>query len=306
MSKLKFGIDKSALTSVNTSYERGRELVTQLFEALTLPDYVTLLPNIKSGDLIPLLSFNPTFRVGTCGYQNNNDIVASNVTMTTKELQSDVTLCPKDLVGSAFERYLPKGVTMEDLGDIQAQVEMFMLARYGSALQNMLLTGVAGANSINGLITLAYAVGSGVQTATGTAPTNADALDKLLLLYEKMDSKALNARPLIIVGMDWAKKAIAQAYNDNNFHYNLRIDENNGFELPTTNVRVQAYEALNGTNRALAGAGDHMFIGTDLADDMATLQIWYSKDNQEIRSTFRCRVGTALAFASGMARYDVQ
>jgi len=301
--KLKFGIDKSGLTSINTSYEKSRELITSLFESLTLLDYVTLLPNIKSGDLVPLLNFNPSFVAGGCGYSDGNNLVASDVVMTTKLLKSDVTICPNDLVASAFERYLPEGVHMEDIGTVQEAVELFMLAKYGEAIQNMLLTGTAGTNSIDGLITRAYA-DSNVQEVSGTAPTTADALDKLYALYEKLDIKANNARPLLLVGADWAKMAIIQA-KDANYALNLRLDENNGFELPFTNVRVQAYNALSTTNKALIGAGVHMFVGTDLKDDMQMLKIWWSEDNQEIRSTIRFRIGTALAFTSGMARYNV-
>jgi hypothetical protein len=307
MKTLKFSIDKSALSSISTSYEKSRELIVEPFEAARLFDYITLLENIKSGDLLPAISFNLTFVAGGCGYQDGGSLAVSNVAMITKELKSDLTLCPKDLVGTAYERFLPAGVNMEDLGSVDDVIKTILIGVYAKAIQNMALTGVAGTNSIDGIVTRAYA-STTIQEVTGTAPTVSDALTKLFAIYQKMDTATLSAdmKPVILVGSDWLRMAAMQAFNDNRLAYNFQIDGNNGFTLPTTNVRVQGFDALNGTNKALAGSGKMIFAGTDLKDDMAILKYWWSEDNQEIRSTIHFRLGTALAFDNKMVRYKVE
>jgi len=113
-------------------------------------------------------------------------------------------------------------------------------------------------------------------------------------------------RPVIIVGNDWLKNAVLQAFNDNRYFGNVAIDADNGFILPATNVRVQGFDVLNGTNKAIAGTGDLLFVGTDLQDDMAQLIYWWSEDNQEIRTRIQFRLGTQIAFPSLFVRYIVQ
>ena len=183
----------------------------------------------------------------------------------------------------------------------------YLAMRYAKAMQDMALVGVSGNHSIDGLITKAYAQNSGVVSVTGAAPTTANAMDLLFAIFAAMPASILGSdkRPIIIVGTDWLKMAAIQSYNDNRMAFNVVIDEENGFQLPTTNVRVQGFDALNTTNKALAGSANHMFVGTDLRDELTMLKAWWSEDNLEFRTSFRARLGTALAFASDMRKFVV-
>jgi len=310
MKKLNFNFDITGTTNIALQPDEQREIVYKIFGAARLFDHITLLERIKSGDAIPLINFTPAFSEGTCGFSNNNDIIVTDKTITTKALKSDVALCPSDLTKTAFERYLPDGVLneMQDLTFKDALVA-YMAGRYAREIQRLALVGdTAGtpADAIDGLVTQAYAAGSGVVSVSGTAPTSTDALTKLFNIYEAMKSDILDpeARPVILVGMDWLRKAAIQSYNDNRTAYNFTIDAQGGFVLPTTNVRVQGFNELNGTNKALAGAGIYAFVGTDLEDDMSQVKMWFSEDNQEIRSTFRARLGAALVFADQFVKYN--
>jgi hypothetical protein len=303
--KLRFSFDKSALDELNISIDEGRELIYAPFEAARLFDYVTLLTNIKSGDYLPIVDFNPSFVAGGCGYSDGNQVGLTSETITTKLLKSDLTLCPNDLVGTAFERYLPEGANVEDF-EFSDALRTYLIANYARAIQNMCLTGTAGENSIDGLVTRIYAA-TDVNVVEGTAPSADDALTKLFAIYQAMPGVVLSSdkRPVILVGNDWLKMAVIQAFNDNRYFGNIAIDADNGFILPATNVRVQGFEVLDGTNQAIAGAGSLMFVGTDLEDDMSTLRYWWSEDNQEIRSVIQFRIGTQVVRTNLFARYEV-
>lgn len=308
MKKLNFNFDITGATNIALQPDEKREIVYKIFGAARLFDHVTLLERIKSGDAIPLINFTPTFSQGTCGFSPNNSVVVTDKTITTKPLKADVPLCPSDLVNTAFERYLPDGVfnEMEDLTFKDALIA-YMVGRYAREIQRLALVGdTTGTDAIDGLITQAYATGSGVVSVTGTAPTSTDGLTKLFNIYEAMKSDILDpeARPVILVGMDWLKKAALQSYNDNRTAYNFTIDAQGGFVLPTTNVRVQGFNELNGTDKALAGAGIYAFVGTDLEDDISKVDMWFSQDNQEIRTIFRARLGAALVFADQFVKYN--
>lgn len=302
------GISTQGATSINVSYDEGRQFVKKAFEMPVLFSKVTLLENIKSGDLVPLLNIVPDLKAKSCGYTDDQSISMTDVVMNTKLLGADLTLCWNTLVGTTWERYLPAGSVIEDVADLKEAIINYLSERYAKAMQDMALVGQNGNHSIDGLITKAYAQNSGVVSVTGSTPTTANAMDLLFAIYESMPASILssNNRPIIIVGTDWLKKASIQSYNDNRMAFNVVIDEENGFQLPTTNVRVQGFDALNSTNKALAGSADHMFVGTDLRDELTTLRAWWSEDNLEFRTSFRARLGTALAFTSDMRKYEVE
>lgn len=303
--KLKFSFNTDNLTSIKISPDRQKDIMYEIFQTANLFTKVNLLTGIKSGDYIPLMSITPSFAAGGCGYSDNNAIALSDKQLTTKLLKSDLTMCPSSLAGSVFEVYLPEGANEQDF-TTEELIVMYLKQKYAKAIQNMCLTGTTGASSIDGLITLAYASSSVVEVE-GTAPTTSDALDKLFAIYSAMNDGSLTAEaePIIIVGNDWLRKASLQSYNDNRVMYNFVIDEQNGFTLPTTNVRVQGYDVLNSTNKALAGSSKYMVLGTDLEDDMSTVDVWYSRDNKEIRSRIQFRIGAALLFESTLRRYKV-
>ncbi|MEO0132865.1 MAG: hypothetical protein ABIK73_08060, partial [candidate division WOR-3 bacterium] len=174
-------------------------------------------------------------------------------------------------------------------------------------IADLALTGdTGGGDPLDGFITKLYAA-AGVINVSGPAPTTANALTQLFAVYENMSDETLqsSARPVIFVGLDWLRKAAIQAYNDNRFAYNFQIDERNGFTLPSTNVRVQGFEALNGTNKLLAGAADYLLVGTDIEDDFSTINMWYSQDNRAIRISVRMRLGVAIAFVNKFVKYTV-
>lgn len=303
--RLTFAFDKTDLTTISVKPDESRELVHDVFVAANLFDKIRLLENIKSGNYIPIMNFTPAFAAGACGYSDAGSLALSDKTIITKLLKSDLTMCPHDLAGSAFEIYLPEGASEEDLS-ILDQIKLYLTAKYAKAIQTMALKGTTGAASIDGLLTLAYA-STDVVDVEGTAPTTSDALDKLFAVYEAMDDASLSSdnKPIIICGMDWLRKASIQSYNDNRPMFNFVIDDENGFTLPTTNVRVQGFDELNATNKLLAGSALNMVIGTDLQDDITSLKVWWSEDNQEIRSNLIFRIGAQLLFETQLRRYNV-
>jgi len=141
MKKLQFAFDKTNLSAINASLDKGRELISAPFESARLFDYIRLLTNIKSGDYLPLINFEPSFVAGGCSYTNNNNVVLSERVMTTKLLKSDVTLCPNDLAGSGFERYLAPGANTDGF-TFEDALKTYLIGKYALAIQNMALTGL--------------------------------------------------------------------------------------------------------------------------------------------------------------------
>ena len=94
------GISTTGANSINVSFDEGRQFVKKAFELAVLFDKVTLLENIKSGDLIPVLDITPDLKAKTCGYTDDQSLSMSDVAMTTKLLGADLTLCWNTLTGT--------------------------------------------------------------------------------------------------------------------------------------------------------------------------------------------------------------
>lgn len=305
--KMIFGWDTSSLTNIGYDITQQREILKQIIIAPNLMEYVNLYEDIKAAEAVPLLSGTwDLASKSACGFSDNTQIKVSDVQLAVQRVGFDAQLCPNDLRGSAFRRYLPAGADEQELG-FEEVLTSYITQVTARAIADLVLTGDTGSGDpINGFITQLYAA-SGVINVTGAAPTTSNALTLLFNIYENMSDETLqsDARPVIFVGLDWLRKAAIQSYNDNRMAYNFQIDDRNGFTLPTTNVRVQGFEALNGTNKALAGAGNYLLVGTDLEDDFSTINMWYSQDNRAIRVSVRMRLGAAIAFVTKFAKYTV-
>ena len=65
---------------------------------------------------------------------------------------------------------------------------------------------------------------------------------------------------------------------------------------PGTNVRVIAVPGLTGTNRIVASYLGNFHLGTDLLSDEEQFSIFYSRDNDEVRSIAAFKCGVQLAW----------
>jgi hypothetical protein len=90
----------------------------------------------------------------------------------------------------------------------------------------------------------------------------------------------------------------------NLYHYNA--DAIN-FELfiPGTNIKLVALNGLNGTSRIIAGRKSNMYMGVDLMNEEERFEIFYARENDEVRFMSAFKVGTQVAFPSQVANFEL-
>ena len=95
--------------------------------------------------------------------------------------------------------------------------------------------------------------------------------------------------------------------NYNNYVVNLRTanyfhfsPEEAGEEFitfhPATNIRVVGVPGLTGANRIVLGKSSQFVIGVGLMDDTERLDMWYSRDNDEVRLQGQFNLASNIAF----------
>mgnify|MGYP003346033219 FL=1 len=68
------------------------------------------------------------------------------------------------------------------------------------------------------------------------------------------------------------------------------------FIYPGTNVKVIAVPGLTGTNRIVCTYLGNLFYGTDLLSDEEQFSIFWSRDNDEVRSIAAFKAGVQTAY----------
>ena len=93
------------------------------------------------------------------------------------------------------------------------------------------------------------------------------------------------------------RKYVTNLRTANYFFYSPE-DAGKAFQTihPATNVVVAPAKGLNGSNRVTLGPAGYMVIGTDLMSDSEALKMWYSADNDEVRTLIKFKVGVGYAF----------
>ena len=66
--------------------------------------------------------------------------------------------------------------------------------------------------------------------------------------------------------------------------------------VPGTNITVIALNGLTGTSSIYATNLDNLFLGLDLEGEEDQLDVWYSRDFQEIRAQAKYKMGVQIAF----------
>jgi hypothetical protein len=107
----------------------------------------------------------------------------------------------------------------------------------------------------------------------------------------------------IFVGYDWYRLLILAFREKNMFSYNPQDANANSFILPATNIEIIAVHGLNGTGDAYAMSMSNVAMGVDLEDEEASYKVWYSEDNDEIRTKVSFKLGVNVAFPSECVKF---
>ena len=138
---------------------------------------------------------------------------------------------------------------------------------------------------------------TGITVATGIVAGNVvDIVDGIV---ELIPADIIDADDLVIyMGYD-KYRVYAKALRDANlFHYNGAENQGQEFSqmVPGTNVKVVAFKGLNGTDRIITSRVANLYVGVDMLNDAENFDIFYSKDNDEVRFLSKFKLGVQVAF----------
>jgi len=297
-------------------------LMAAIFDAKTqglIKSQGMVLTGVKGPQSLPIMETDAFFQLDACGYTPSGTTTITQRTITPGKVKVEETLCPKDMEAYFTVEALRAGSTYEDFGN--ADFEAAYLQRKNERIANQLETaiwqgdtasGSANLKRFDGLIKLIDAgspVDANVSGYTGVATittiTSANVLAAVKGVKNAIPAALKGKKDVVIFcGYDVYDMYVDAGVAANYFHYNF-ADESNygGLKVPGTGIRLEAVHGLDGTGDMYATRLSNVVLGVDAEADAESYDLWYSKDNNEIRSRVAFKLGVQVAFTEECVKF---
>jgi hypothetical protein len=300
-----------AFTFTNLSSYTDQErlpLITKAVFSARSASLFTKQVGIKFAANLNLMDTDAVLQGGdACGYTTSGTTTISARVLTVGRMKVMETLCPRSLEQYWTQTQLTAGSMYDGVPFEQAFAEQKAL-RIAEALETAIWQGNA---YFSGMLQILNAAsGSTISGNTGAVSasvgiTSSNVIGIFDNIYNQIPQAILTKNDLVIF-CGWNNyRTLVQAFKQGTNTGGLAVLYNqvdlaslaNGeFVYPGTNVRVIAVPGLTGTNRIVASYLGNFFYGTDLLSDEEQFSIFYSRDNDEVRSIAAFKCGVQLAW----------
>jgi hypothetical protein len=300
-----------AYTFTNLSSYTDQErlpLITKAVFSAKSASLFTKQVGIKFAANLNLMDTDAVLQGGdACGYTTSGTTTISARVLTVGRMKVMETLCPRALEQYWTQTQLTAGSMYDGIPFEQAFAEQKAL-RIAEALENAIWQGNT---YFSGMLQILNAAsGSTISGNTGAVSASVGITASNVIgifdgIYNQIPQAILTKNDLVIF-CGWNNyRTLVQAFKQGTNTGGLAVMYNqvdlaslaNGeFVYPGTNVRVIAVPGLTGTNRIVASYLGNFFYGTDLLSDEEQFSIFYSRDNDEIRSIAAFKAGVQLAW----------
>jgi hypothetical protein len=300
-----------AFTFTNLSSYTDQErlpLITKAVFSARSASLFTKQVGIKFAANLNLMDTDAVLQGGdACGYTTSGTTTISARVLTVGRMKVMETLCPRSLEQYWTQTQLTAGSMYDGVPFEQAFAEQKAL-RIAEALETAIWQGNA---YFSGMLQILNAAsGSTISGNTGAVSasvgiTSSNVIGIFDNIYNQIPQAILTKQDLVIF-CGWNNyRTLVQAFKQGTNTGGLAVLYNqvdlaslaNGeFIYPGTNVRVIAVPGLTGTNRIVASYLGNFHLGTDLLSDEEQFSIFYSRDNDEVRSIAAFKCGVQLAW----------
>lgn len=285
----------------------GGELLAKALIGATTPKYSTVRLGVKGTQALNLLDSNPTFQPGDCSLSTSGTTTFTQRQISTCPETLFESLCYKQLYPTYQSMLMNAGQTSETV-PFESMIGDLKVKQIQQRIEDQLWN----ANPLSGACFsgLTYLIASG-QTGIGVSVSgtsfsssanygsNGNPITEVDKLIDALDDNAMS-RDDLVVFMSYANwRLYLQALTRANFFANYIGSSNvtNNMEAthPNTNVKVVPTLGLNGSNKITIGPKAYQVVGFDLTSDHEKVDMWYSKDFDEIRIRANYNYGVQIA-----------
>jgi hypothetical protein len=297
----------SFVSPLTTYTEQRLPLITKAVFSARTASLFTKQVGIKSAATLNLMDTDAAFQSGTaCGWNvagaASGNTTFTQRTITVAPLKIQEALCPRSLEQYWMQSQLTAGSTYDGVPFEQAFAEQKAL-RIAEALENAIWSG---STLVTGLLTILNAA-SGSTVSGNTAAVSAsvgittnNVISIFDNIYNRIPQAILTKNDLVIFcGWDTFRTLIGAFKSTASVMYNqvdLQGLADGDIIYPGTNVRVVAVPGLLGYNRLVCSYLGNFFYGTDLLSDEERFELFWSRDNDEVRFQCALKIGVNVAY----------
>lgn len=303
-SKENFSYVVSSITGFTD--QLGGELLAKALIGATTPKYANVRLGIKGTQQLNLLDSSPSFQAGACGWNASGTTTFTQRSITVCPERVNEALCPDDLYPTYQSMLLQPGQTEESVPFENVIADLKVKQIQQRIEQKLWQATTAGGDCFDGFKTLIASGQTGIGVSAGTvfSPSAAygvsgNPITEVDLLINALDDNAMSREDLVVF-MSYANfRLYVQALTRANFFTNYiggtEITANMEAIHPNTNVKVVPTLGLAGSNKVTIGPKEYTICGFDLLSDHERMEIWYSKDFNEVRYRANYNYGAQIA-----------
>lgn len=309
------GFTVSSLTDyVN---EQSTDLLTAFQFSGESADLATIHSGIKSAEALQFVVSTPVPQDGSaCGFNASGDTAFTQRIITTAAVKYQDNLCPRTLESKWTQLLLKKGQKYDESAipaKIIDDIKNRIIANTETAdWQGDTTSGSAFLSRYDGLRKIIKgATGTVTATASTWNATNARAIIKNIISNIPAALKG-NPDVKIVMGYDAAETYRQVLMDANLYHVAAGSKDQKGLMAEGSVHEIVPVHGLDGLT---GSTGDNPFIfaldpernmhlGVDMENEEEQAEMWYSKDDDVVKYSFRFRRGWQIAFPSEIVEYS--
>lgn len=314
LNRQEFAYEVSTITGFTD--QTSTELITKSLLGGITAQNVTVRLGLKGTQQIQVLDSTIYPKDGACGWDPTGKTQYTQVALTVCPEKVNEALCPDDLYSTYQSLLLTQGETEESV-PFEEQIISVKSDQIKQRIEQKLWTATtSGGDCFDGYKSVIVSGASGVAASSGTAfdvsksyGTAGNPIYEVDLLINALDDDAMS-RDDLIVWMSFANfrkyvQALTAANYFQNYIGSTSTTDNMSAIHPNTNIKVLPTIGLNGEDTVIIGPSGYMFAGFDLLSDSESLDMWYSRDNDEIRIRANYNYGSAVKLWSDVNYFAV-
>lgn len=294
--------------------QQSLDLISRAILADPTANYVQVMPGVKSAEDIHTIESDLKVQTGSAGFGASGSTTLGKVTLSVDKCKVNEILDSYALEAKYTQLALNPGSILTEV-----PFEQYISEEKAKALSKVIakqywqgdtVSGSGNLALIDGLIKDVAADATRVVAATGASAWNSsNIIASVQSMIAAQDVDVLDSDSRVMFMSPAYYQILTEALFDGNyFHVAPDTLVDGTFVFPATNVRiVRTYglqgssshaSAVNSNDAVLLADSRYLYWGTDLVSDYSNFEIFYSRDNDEVRFISRYKTGCAHLFGN--------
>lgn len=289
------------------------ELITAIqFEPETA-GFANIITGVKSSKSLNLLANTVYLQDGDsdCAFNASGDTAFTQRDIVTKGVKIQDKFCPRALQAKWTQMLLRVGQDYSEK-DIPAMIMKDIVKIINKTIEVRDWQGSTAGTLYDGLIKIIKNA-SGTQVATASASVSSSTVRTIAGSLVSKVPAAYKGDPdfVFFSGYDFAETYRQKMFTDNLYHYTAPGDQK-GIVLEGSVHKLIPVHGLDGLT---GNTGDNpfifgmdpkknLFLGVDQEGEEESFDMWFSKDDQDVKYSIRFRRGWQVAYPSEIVEYS--